>query len=259
VYLTVREGGRGGEEVRIWQLEKDVAAQIDVLSCVRLPLPEPCVDAPCPEVARLSVELCVTCYILCFSCDHGGPLDKCCCILSSPFTPFYARFNDCLCHGGLQVMDKMDDVRKKKIEEMVTEAISQAGGGGAAKAGGGVAGAHPTVSRTTSSASAAASSSRPGTARNSPRALAPKNGTRPPAAAAGAKGGAAAPRRTASGAGAKARGGSGGGGAVVEEDLSSGKLSNEELEERMVELFGGDTGGPGWDGCWCERGSVCAV
>ncbi|KAL4854812.1 hypothetical protein ACK3TF_004509 [Chlorella vulgaris] len=137
-----------------------------------------------------------------------------------------------------KVMDKLDDVRKKKIEEMVTEAISQAGGGGAAKAGSAVAGAHPAVSRTTSSASAAASSSRPGTARNSPRALAPKNGTRPPAAAAGAKGGAAAPRRTASGAGAKGRGGSG---AVVEEDLSSGKLSNEELEERMVELFGGDT------------------
>jgi hypothetical protein len=135
-------------------------------------------------------------------------------------------------------MDKLDDPRKKKIEEMVAEAISAGRGGSGPNA----AAARP-PSRTASSASAGgASGSRPGTARSSPKALAPKNLNRPAAAG---KAGAAPPRRTASGAaaGAKTRsGGGGGGGAAAEEDLSSGKLSNEELEERMCDTFGAPTG-----------------
>ena len=95
-------------------------------------------------------------------------------------------------------------------------------------------------------------SSRPGTARSSPKALAPKNLNRVGSGTgAAAKGGAAggAVRRTASGTGGpttRARAGAGAGGAGAaekEEDLSVGKLNNEELEERMVASFGAPTGG----------------
>lgn len=157
-----------------------------------------------------------------------------------------------------QVMDKLDDVRKKKIEEMVQEAIAAgkaAGGGGAAKA----APARP-PSRTASGVAAAASApggtgSRPGTARSSPKALAPKNlnrlGSGAAAAAKAGAGGTAARRTATQGAGgmttrSRAAAGGGSGIAAADEDLSVGKLSNEELEERMVQTFGGSTGELGW-------------
>ena len=148
-------------------------------------------------------------------------------------------------------MEKLDDSRKKKIEEMVQEAIARGGAGGRpgpAAAAAPAAGRPP--SRQASNVSAT-SSSRPGTARSSPKALAPKSLNRPAAAAgAAAKGGAAgaALRRTASSGPASvrgaARGGAGGSGgaAAPEEDLSVGKLTNEELEARMVESFGASTG-----------------
>jgi hypothetical protein len=146
-----------------------------------------------------------------------------------------ARFHPPL----LQVMDKLDEPRKKKIEEMVAEAIS-AGRGGSGPA---TAAARPPARTASGASGGGASGSRPGTARSSPKALAPKNLNRPAAAG---KAGAAPPRRTASGGGAaaaaKTRSGGGGGGAPAEEDLSSGKLSNEELEERMCDTFGALTG-----------------
>ena len=146
-----------------------------------------------------------------------------------------------------QAMEKLDDSRKKKIEEMVQEAIAAAKGGGGGRSA--AAAAAPPVGRPPSrqaSNVSTASGSRPGTARSSPKALAPKSLNRP-AAAAGAAAKGAAVRRTASGTGgsASARGGARAGGssaAAPEEDLSVGKLSNEELEERMVETFGGATG-----------------
>ncbi len=143
-----------------------------------------------------------------------------------------------------QAMEKLDDSRKKKIEEMVQEAIAAAlGGGGGRPAAAAPPAAGRPPSRQASNVSTA-SGSRPGTARSSPKALAPKSLNRP-AAAAGAAAKGAAVRRTASGTGGRGgarAGGSGGGAAAPEEDLSVGKLSNEELEERMVETFGAPTG-----------------
>lgn len=160
-------------------------------------------------------------------------------------------------------MDKLDDARKKKIEEMVQEAIAKGGGanggGGAAKAAGGsgAAAAGRPPSRSTSGVPAAAgasgSGSRPGTARNSPKALAPKNLNRVGSSAGGAAKGGAAPaaaRRLvsqpasggAASSGARGRASGSGGAAAKEEDLSVGKLSNEELEGRMNEMFGSSTG-----------------
>lgn len=136
------------------------------------------------------------------------------------------------------------------------EAIAAGKAGGAAAKG---APARP-PSRTASGVGAASpgagsSGSRPGTARSSPKALAPKNlnrlGSGATAAAKTGAGG-AAPRRPAAQAGmttrSRAAGGGGGGGAAAEEDMSVGKLSNEELEERMVQTFGEPTGGAGWAG-----------
>lgn len=145
-----------------------------------------------------------------------------------------------------KVMEKLDDSRKKKIEEMVQEAIAAAkGGAGGLPAAAAAPAAGRPPSRQASNVSTA-SGSRPGTARSSPKALAPKSLNRP-AAAAGAAAKGAAVRRTTSGIGgpASARGGARAGGsgsaAAPEEDLSVGKLSNEELEERMIETFGGST------------------
>ncbi|KAL4424717.1 hypothetical protein ABPG77_000060 [Micractinium sp. CCAP 211/92] len=170
-----------------------------------------------------------------------------------------------------KVMDKLDDVRKKKIEEMVQEAIAAGKAGGAAAKG---AAARP-PSRTASGVGAASpgagsSGSRPGTARSSPKALAPKNlnrlGSGATAAAKTGAGG-AAPRRPAAQAGmttrSRAAGGGGGGSAAAEEDLSVGKLSNEELEERMVQTFGEPTVELLRSAKWQERveamGSVLSV
>jgi hypothetical protein len=149
-------------------------------------------------------------------------------------------------------MEKLDDVRKKKIEDMVTEAIAKApkggSGGGSAPAkpggSGGAAAGRPPPSRTASTASGGASTSRPGTARSSPKALAPKNGVRPGTGAAAGKAGAGLRRAASSGVVTRSKAGGGGAAVPVEEDLSSGKLSNEELEGRMVETFGEGTGGP---------------
>lgn len=175
------------------------------------------------------------------------------------------------CSVCWQVMDKLDDVRKKKIEEMVQEAIAAGKAGGGASARG--APARP-PSRTASGVGAAspgAGGSRPGTARSSPKALAPKNlnrlGSGAAAAAKGGAGGAAVRRTGTQGSSggmttrSRAAAGGGGGGAATEEDMSVGKLSNEELEERMVQTFGGSTGGArargashGVQGCRCAHG-----
>ncbi|PRW20522.1 microtubule associated isoform A [Chlorella sorokiniana] len=165
-----------------------------------------------------------------------------------------------------KVMDKLDDSRKKKIEEMVQEAIAAAkGGAGGRPAAAAAPAAGRPPSRQASNVSTA-SGSRPGTARSSPKALAPKSLNRP-AAAAGAAAKGAAVRRTTSGGPASARGGARAGGsssaAAPEEDLSVGKMSNEELEERMVETFGGSTVELLRSAKWQERveamGSVLAA
>lgn len=71
-----------------------------------------------------------------------------------------------------KVMDKLDDVRKKKIEEMVQEAIAAQGGKGTAKApakAAGGAGSRPSSARGGTAGGGSSST------RSSPKALAPKN------------------------------------------------------------------------------------
>ncbi|KAL3133794.1 hypothetical protein ABBQ32_008271 [Trebouxia sp. C0010 RCD-2024] len=143
-----------------------------------------------------------------------------------------------------KVTDKLDDSRRKKLEEMVQQATAGAGAGGAPAPG------PPTVGPSSRVKSPASSpgSSRPSSARGvgdvAPRALGIRN-TNAPAGkppVAGTKG--PAGKRGAQGTGAKAKSGSSSAslnaGPADDDDagLAAGTLSKAEAEEKLLGLFG---------------------